>query len=127
MILLDTHVLLWLAQEPTKISARATTAIREAEGGLAISDMTNWELAFLAARGRLNLSSTIEAFVEEITSRMIVLPITAKIASLASQFPLTYPKDPADRLIGATAIAEGIDLISADEGIRKSGVLRPIW
>ena len=68
MILLDTHVLIWLAQEPGKISAKAHTAIREAKGGLAISDITMWEMALLAGRGRLNLTGTIEAFVEEICS-----------------------------------------------------------
>ena len=127
MILLDTHVLLWLAQEPAKLSRIAFVAIREAKTGLAISDMTVWELAQLAARGRLNLRGTIEAFVEEITSRTVVLPITPKVAALASQFPAGYPKDPADRLIGATAVCEGIELISADRHIRTSGIVRTIW
>jgi len=127
VILLDTHVLLWLAQEPAKLSRIAFVAIREAKTGLAISDMTVWELAQLAARGRLNLRGTIEAFVEEITSRTVVLPITPKVAALASQFPAGYPKDPADRLIGATAVCEGIELISADRHIRTSGIVRIIW
>ncbi len=127
MILLDTHILLWLAQEPAKISTRARTAIRESKAGLAISDMTVWELALLAARRRLNLRGTVEAFVEEITSRTVILPITAKVAALASQFPANYPRDPADRLIGATAVSEGMELVSADLDIRRSGIVRTIW
>jgi PIN domain nuclease of toxin-antitoxin system len=127
VILLDTHVLIWLAQEPGKISARAHTAIRGAKGGLAISDITMWEMAMLAGRGRLNLTGTIEAFVEEICSRTAILPITARIAALAVQFPASYPKDPSDRLIGATAISEGIELISADVGIQRAGIVRTIW
>ncbi len=127
MILLDTHVLIWLAQEPGKISAKAHTAIRGAKGGLAISDITIWEMALLAGRGRLNLTGTIDAFVEEICSRTAILPITPRIAALAIQFPPSYPKDPSDRLIGATAISEGIELVSADEGIQRTGIVRTIW
>ena len=127
MILLDTHVLIWLAQDPAKISARASKAIREAKDGLAISDITMWEMALLAGRGRLNLTGTIEAFVEEICSRTAILPITPRIAALAIQFPSSFPKDPADRLIGATAISEGIGLISADVRIQRTGIVRTIW
>jgi PIN domain nuclease of toxin-antitoxin system len=127
VILLDTHVLIWLAQEPEKISTKAHTAIRKAKGGLAISDITMWEMALLAGKGRLNLTGTIEAFVEELCSRTAILPITPRIATLAIQFPPSYPKDPADRLIGATAISEGIELISADVGIQRTGMVRTIW
>jgi PIN domain nuclease of toxin-antitoxin system len=127
VILLDTHVLIWLAQDPAKISARASKAIREAKDGLAISDITMWEMALLAGRGRLNLTGTIEAFVEEICSRTAILPITPRIAALAIQFPSSFPKDPADRLIGATAISEGIGLISADVRIQRTGIVRTIW
>jgi PIN domain nuclease of toxin-antitoxin system len=127
VILLDTHVLIWLAQEPGKISVAAHTAIREAKGGLAISGITMWEMALLAARGRIYLTGTIEAFVEEICSRTVILPITPRIAALANQFPPSYPRDPSDRLIGATAISEGIELITADVGIPRTGIVRTIW
>jgi PIN domain nuclease of toxin-antitoxin system len=127
VILLDTHVLIWLAQEPGKISAAAHAAIRKAKGGLAISAITLWEMALLAARGRIYLTGTIEAFVEEICSRTVILPITPQIAALASQFPPSYPRDPSDRLIGATAISEGIELVSADLGIQRTGIVRTVW
>src|SRR5205085_5406879 len=127
VILLDTHILLWLAQEPAKLSAKAVKAIRESKDGLAISDMTVWELALLATRGRLKLTGTVEAFVEEIISRAAILPITARVAAIASQFPSSYPKDPADRLIGATAVSESMQLVSADTHIQQSGVVRTIW
>ena len=127
MILLDTHILLWLAQEPAKLSAKAVKAIRESKDGLAISDMTVWELALLATRGRLKLTGTVEAFVEEIISRAAILPITARVAAIASQFQSSYPKDPADRLIGATAVSESMQLVSADTHIQQSGVVRTIW
>lgn len=89
--------------------------------------MTVWELAVLAARGKVNLTGTVEAFVENITARTAIRPITPKVAALASQFPPDYPKDPSDRLIGATALAEGMALVSADQYIRRSGIVRIIW
>jgi PIN domain nuclease of toxin-antitoxin system len=129
VILLDTHVLLWLAKDPAKLSNKASAAIREAarSDGIAISMMTVWELAVLAARGKVNLTGTVEAFVENITARTAIRPITPKVAALASQFPPDYPKDPSDRLIGATALAEGMALVSADQYIRRSGIVRIIW
>ena len=56
-----------------------------------------------------------------------VREITPEIAALATQFPDEYPRDPADRLIGATARAEGIPLVTRDEGIRASLLIRTIW
>ncbi len=71
MILLDTHVLIWLANEPLKLSKRAAAAIRSSarQGGIAISAITLWELAWLATHARLNFAGTVGAFVEEISSR----------------------------------------------------------
>jgi PIN domain nuclease of toxin-antitoxin system len=88
VILLDTHVLVWLATEPTKLSKLARSAIRRASraGGIGISAITLWELAWLATHGRLQLTGTVEAYLEEISSRVAVLPITTKVAALANQF-----------------------------------------
>jgi len=126
VILLDTHVLIWLATDPAKLSPSAAQAIRR-EGGIAISAITLWELAWLAAHHRLAISGTVEAFVEEITSRTAIRPITAKVAALANQFPPGYSSDPCDCLIGATALAEGIPLVTKDRTIRKSRAITTIW
>jgi PIN domain nuclease of toxin-antitoxin system len=56
-----------------------------------------------------------------------VREITGEIAALATQFPDDYPKDSADRLIGATARAEGIPLVTRDEGIRASPLIKTVW
>ena len=129
VILLDTHVVVWLASDPAKLSRTASDAIREAsrEGGTAISAITLWELAWLMTNGRLDISGTVEAFVEEIAARMAVRPITAKVAVLANQFPPSYPGDPCDRLIGATALAEGMRLVTKDRNIRSSKQVKTIW
>lgn len=129
MILLDTHALLWLTLEPTKLSATATAAIRGSgqAGGLAISDTSLWEVAFLATRRRIDFTGPVEDFVTKISSRTSIRPITPRIAALAFQLPPTLSKDPIDRLIVATALAEGMELVTKDRAIRNFGQIRTIW
>jgi len=131
MILLDTHVLAWLVTDDNRLSRSARSAIRRARAsdGVAIADVTIWELAFLLSRGVLRAHNTVENTLHNFVTRsgVSVKPITAEIAALATQFPEDYPRDPIDRLIGATARAEGIALVTRDEKIRSSPLLRTIW
>lgn len=129
MILLDTHVLVWLTTEPARLSRHAASAIRRANraGGIAISAISLWELAWLATRGRLQVTGTVESYLDEISSRVAVRPITPKVAALANQFPLSYSSDPCDRLIGATALAEGMVLVTKDTNIRACRLLSTLW
>ena len=130
MILLDTHVVIWLALEPGRISKRARAAIQETRQrgeGLAISDITLLEIATIENKGRIKLNASLEAFLAEIEARFIVLPITGRICVSALALPAAYPRDPADRVIGATALVEGLPLITADDGIRRSKALKTIW
>ena len=130
MILLDTHVVIWLALEPGRISKRARAAIQETRQrgeGLAVSDITLLEIATIENKGRIKLNASLEAFLAEIEARFIVLPITGRICVSALALPATYPRDPADRVIGATALVEGLPLITADDGIRRSKTLKTIW
>ena len=131
MILLDTHVLVWMVADEDRLSRPARSAIRRARAsdGLAIADITIWELAFLLARGTLRTQGTVENTVRHFVTRsgVNVKPINAEIATLATQFPDQYPKDPIDRIIGATARADGIALVTRDERIRSCPLLRTIW
>ena len=129
MILLDTHVLVWLTSEPAKLSKHANSAIRRASrgGGIAISAITLWELGWLASHGRLQPTGTVEAYLEGVSSRVAVLPITTKVAALANLFSTDYSSDPCDRIIGATALAEGIALVTKDEKIRDCKQIQTVW
>ena len=130
MILVDTHVVVWLAMEPARISKRAKAAIEEnrhSGEGLAISDMTLLEIAMIESKGRIKLNASLETFLSEVEARFVVLPITGRVCVQAMRLPVAYPKDPADRIIGATALVEGLPLITADDDIRRSKALGTIW
>jgi PIN domain nuclease of toxin-antitoxin system len=130
MILLDTHVVLWLSLEPVRMSRKAVAVVEEKRRsgeGLAISDITLLEIAVLESKHRIQLSASLETFLAEVESRFVVLPITGQICVQAMGLPAAYPKDPADRIIGATALVEGISLVTADSDIRKSKALLTIW
>ena len=128
MILLDTHVLVWAVEDSKRLSRMAASEIRRnrRHGGLAVSAITLWELAWLLSRGRVQARGTIEAGIRLLLEDVTVLPITPEIAALATQFPDDYPHDPTDRLIGATARAEGLTLITRDEKIRRSPLLKTV-
>lgn len=130
MILLDTHVLVWTVADSKRLSRAALRAIERArrqDGGLAISAITLWELALLLARGRIQAYGTVEASVRLLSEGTVVRPITPEIAALSTQFPDDYPREPADRLIGATARAEALTLVTRDENIRRSPLIRTVW
>ena len=130
MILADTHVVIWLALEPSRIGRKARALIEETRrhgAGIAISDVTLLEITMIQSKGRIKLDTSLEAFLSEIEARFIVLPITGRVCVRALELPMAYPKDPADRIIAATALVEGIPLITADKGIQRSNVVRTVW
>jgi PIN domain nuclease of toxin-antitoxin system len=130
VILLDTHVVVWLAFDQSQLSRNAKAAINDARqngDGLAISDITLLELTTLSRKARIRLDISLESFLHEVEARFIVLPISGRACVRALALPATYPEDPADRIIGATAIVEGMSLLTADREIRRSRALRTIW
>jgi PIN domain nuclease of toxin-antitoxin system len=121
---------IWLAQDRQRISSRARAAItdsREGVQGLAVSAMTLLELAQLASQKRIELTPNLEDFLRDVERRFAVLPITGRICVRAFEFPVNYPKDSADRVIGATAVIEGLSLVTADQAIRHSKAVPTIW
>jgi len=130
LILLDTHVVLWLTSDPEKLSGNARAAIevsRRNGDGMAVCDITLLELTMLASKGRIHLGISLQSLLQEIEARFVVFPITSRACARAMSFPAAYPKDPADRIIGATALVEGLSLITADREIRRSKLVPTIW
>ena len=122
--------MVWLALEPANISKKARAVIektRHSGEGLAISDISLLEIAQLESKSRIKLNSSLETFLSEVEARFVVLPITGRVCVRAMGLPAVYPKDPADRVIGATALVEGVPLVTADDDIRRSKALRTIW
>jgi PIN domain nuclease of toxin-antitoxin system len=130
VILVDTHVVLWLALDPGRLSKKARAAINDARrngDGLGICDITLLELSTLFRKGRIHLEVSLESFLGEVEARFVVLPITGRACARALRFPEAYPEDPADRVIGATALVEGLSLLTADREIRQSRAVPTIW
>lgn len=131
MILLDTHVWVWLALDAKRLSRTAAAAIRKAttSGGISVASISLWELAMLFADGRLRAPGTVESSVRSVveTTGAIVHEISPEIAALATMFPQTYPQDPADRLIGATARSLGLPLVTKDQRMLESSLLKTVW
>ena len=130
MIVIDTQVVVWLDAEPSKLSAGAValmTAERRKGEPLAISGITLLELAHGISRGRIPVKRPLGPALRSIEQVYRVLPITADIAEQSTRFTDPFPKDPADRIIAATAFVHGVPLITADDKLRDSGQVACIW
>ena len=129
MIVVDTHVVLWLAERPELLSRAAREAIERERGTgvLAVSDMTLLELARLIVTGQVAVQATLADFLRSVEDNFQVLPITGSIAERTMRFQKGYPRDPIDRVVGATALVHGARLVTKDEGIRRSGEVECVW
>lgn len=130
MIALDTHAVLWMLAKPEKLSRSARRAIEQARTnneGLAISAVTLYELAQGVFRNRMQVHPELDEVLAEIEELVTVMPLTSAIAARAAKLPDSFPRDPFDRIIAATALVHGTQLVTADGPIRRSGVVATIW
>jgi PIN domain nuclease of toxin-antitoxin system len=130
MILLDTHVVVWLLGSPSRLSIKARNAIVHARSTgeeLAYSPVSLYEIAYSARRGRLIVNAEIRDFIAEIEARLHLIPISSSIAICAAELGEPFHGDPMDRMIAATAIMEDCVLLTADEEIRRAGVCKTLW
>ncbi len=131
-IICDTHIPIFYQDAPNRLSrlARETFMRGIEKGGLALADISLWEIAMLFSRGRLNTRAptTPTDYIRDLIVgyRIEVLPITTDIA-VKAQSSIFVHGDPADRLISATAIVHRAPLLTLDEKLRALPDLETIW
>ncbi len=125
-LVLDTHVWIWAAEGLTeRLRAGAVAAIESAAraSSLAVSAISVWELAMLVKRGRLTLATAVSAWVEASLRPpgVRIIPVGTAIALDSVQIPdFDHHRDPADRLIVATARRHGT-LLTCDAALLEWG------
>jgi PIN domain nuclease of toxin-antitoxin system len=131
MILLDTHVLIWWIASDPGLSKKASGLIKHelAEGEILVSSISAWEIAMLVERDRLLLGMDVAAWLALVTQipRLRFVPVDMQIALDSVTLPGGFHKDPADRMIVATARKLGIALITKDEKIRAYRHVKTQW
>lgn len=118
MILLDTHVLIWLRQGSRRLGAVARRETEQAwrAGEAAVSAISFWEVALLHERGRMTLSRDIPSWrLQVLQAGLREIPVDGEIGIRAWNLD-DFHRDPADRLIVATALG-GHRLVTADRRI----------
>ncbi len=126
--LLDTHVLLWLLTEPARLSDAAQRLLSDAANRLHVSAASAWEIATKCRLGKLPLADSITMNFEQHLRRAAVetIDISTDHAILGGAIGWAH-RDPFDRVIAATAMAEGIALVSSDPVFGGLNGLRVIW
>jgi PIN domain nuclease of toxin-antitoxin system len=124
-VLLDTHVIQWWSAEPNRLSRAATRAVEDADE-LALASISWFELGWLARHERIVLSIPIRSWLEQLAAQVRTVELTPAVADTASSLPSSFPGDPADRLIYATAIEHGWRLITKDRRMRAHRHPRPL-
>ena len=124
-VLLDTHVVQWWSAEPDRLSRAATEALAGADQ-LAVSAISWFELASLAAHERIIVTIPVRSWLEQLADGLQTLGVTPAIAATAVSLPSSFPGGPADRLVYATAVEHGCLLVTKDHRLRRHRHPRPV-
>ncbi|HET8814435.1 MAG TPA: PIN domain-containing protein [Solirubrobacterales bacterium] len=117
-VVLDTHVVHWWSAEPERVSAAAAKAL-EAADELLVAAISWYELAWLARHERIVLNVPVRSWLEGLGAQVRTISGNPAIADTAAGLPASFPGDPADRLIYATAIEQGAKLVTKDGAIAE--------
>jgi PIN domain nuclease of toxin-antitoxin system len=119
-LLLDTHIWLWMALDPNRLSSRVSKVLDDRENELWLSSISVWELAVLCRKGRFRTSPELPVWVVSTMEklRLTEAPLTVEVALAISSMNLPQ-NDPADGFIAATAKVFGLTLVTADEQLAK--------
>lgn len=126
-LLLDSHALIWSADDPGQLSALAQGLILDPANDRLLSTATLWEIAIKFSRGKLPLSLPYRQWMSKAITdlSLVVLPITLDHAARQAGLPWHH-RDPFDRLLVAQSLVEGVPLVSADATLDAYGVAR-LW
>lgn len=125
VVLLDTHVVQWWSAEPHRLSRVATEMLTGADE-LAVSAISWFELAWLARHERILVTIPIRSWLDGLSAHIRTVGVTPAIADMAVSLPASFPGDPADRLIYATALEHGWRLVTKDPRLRAHRSPRPV-
>lgn len=131
MIVLDTHALVWWVDGESLLSKKARTTIdRELDKGqIILSAISAWEIAMLVEKERLVLSMDVETWLATVAKIEVVrfMPVDSEIAINSVELPGKFHRDPADRIIVATARKLAVPLVTQDDKIRAYSHVKTIW
>lgn len=128
MILLDTQSWIWWVSLDPRLS-RAAREAADMDREIRISVVSCWEVAMLAGKGRIGLGQSVESWIRDSLRSPDIQLVGLDVGSAvrAAAFGPSFPRDPADRLIAATALTLGCPLVTSDRPIRASGEVPVIW
>lgn len=116
-VLLDTHVVHWWSAEPQRVSKPARNALEEADEHV-VAAISWYELAWLAKHERIVVNIPVRSWLQGLAAQLRTIGLTPAIADTAATLPASFPADPADRLIYATAVEHGLGLVTKDRSVR---------
>jgi len=130
MILLDTHVWWWSLTEPENLSRKAKALIKQAKTDERfISSISIWEFAMMVAKKRIELKISpakwLSRAIEE--TGIVVMDLSPEIATDSCSLPGEFHKDPADRIIVATARVHNLTLLTKDLKILDYPNVKSAW
>src|SRR5437870_12909865 len=126
MIVADSHAFFWWAHNRANLSKPALDALSSADR-IVISTITCWEIAMLAAKGRIAIGADPLIWILETLARTGVEPIPLSLEAAIHAVEFQQLRDPSDQQIVATALDLGVPLVTKDERIRQSGIVETIW
>jgi PIN domain nuclease of toxin-antitoxin system len=113
-LLLDSHALIWFFEEDSRLPLNIKDLIEDAKSDIFVSVASFWEIAIKKSLGKLTLAKSIsEMFLECEIQDIFILPISQKDVAEVELLPM-YHRDPFNRIIIATAITNGFDIVSID-------------
>ena len=125
--LLDTHAVLWIAESSPRLSAKVRTLAAKGDADdFGVAAISLLEIARKAHAGEIDLSPDAATWLDDLTNRFRILPLTPEIAWRSVQLDWEH-KDPADRLICATALEHKLTLVTHDQEIRRWGGVAVLW